>query len=235
MNTCRQNGAQGRGRLVGLVVAGLTTLALVAACSGATPRAGATPGVTTSASGPRGSTSPSASPLVPAEVMLIPADVAPGDATVREAEGDWALEFLSLMCGRIRLTPDSDYVEPIATREQQITGALGLVQAVSIYPPGGAAWRMDETRQLVRDCATISFENERWSMAIVESGFAGDDSVMVKATPFDIDGLGPRYHVYIRQGELLTQIRFDHQTAAQRRSAAAAAARRLCAATVAAC
>ncbi len=198
-----------RHRRIGVVTA-VAVLVVGAASAGAAiylprqvpPLTYPTPAPTTTPS-----PSPSPSPLPPRpvgieETLLTPEDLGPGYTVAQDELGDWDLEYFTQLCPAYK---HKKYPGPPSTnsegRERGLNGPKHVVQRVDRSDAARAQWEMDDTRRWVGDCASFSDLGMLYTMHIVTTGFAGDDSIMVRANG--------NYWIYVRKGALLSRIGFD--------------------------
>ncbi|WP_117214683.1 hypothetical protein [Allorhizocola rhizosphaerae] len=160
--------------------------------------------------------------VVPRSAMLRPEDLGSGytgkDST---GQGDWRMEYFTSICPTYR--PDH-YRGPAPARsgrrEYSFRGPKDVIQSVGLGNVESNTWEMNHTRRWVADCASFSTNDMRYTIRIIASGFAGDDSLLVKVNQW--------HYVYLRKGEWLTQIAFrDPQTVTEMKEIAVKAAARL--------
>ncbi|GIF71067.1 hypothetical protein [Asanoa siamensis] len=162
---------------------------------------------------------------VPAAALLRELDVPAGYRYRGDAvDGDWSLAAIAASCDPPR------GVEPPGVAQRGAAFRRGpdesLLQVVERMPTSSAArqWLDELPDRLGTDCGRVRF-------AVVAEDFAGDGSLVVRATA---DGGEPNLYVFVRQGPLLTQIWQKHQvTVGVAEDLGRAAADRLCQGTAA--
>ncbi|TYC23138.1 hypothetical protein FXF52_17320 [Micromonospora sp. MP36] len=137
--------------------------------------------------------------------------------------GDWTLESATSYCEN-RLP--SLAVGVVATRFVQFDSPTDwLVERVTRHSGTGAATAMQRVRRIAADCVPARSGD---SLSIMAEGLGGADSVLVGG---EIEGIPSRW-LFVRQGDLVAQLRLDHQAApAEARHFAKLAADRLCVGT----
>ncbi|MEU1746794.1 hypothetical protein [Micromonospora arida] len=191
-----------------------------------TPSTRNTPGAppsspsTTSGSPSNGSTSPA----IPADALLRASDLPSGfRAAGSDLDGDWSFNFAaSYACAD---TPT------LSAKERAERGAVFgkpdaslVIERVRRYSLDGAKATIVWART-VTECKRI---NELSSLSIVDSGFAGDGSLLIR---FDAQGL-ISYTLFVRQGDLVAEVWLGSLTnRTEARRLAQRAADRLCAGT----
>ncbi|MFD2766381.1 hypothetical protein [Micromonospora eburnea] len=161
---------------------------------------------------------------VPAAATLQLADL-PHGFTMSQGKGagDWTLESATIYCDN-RLPPLA--VGVVATRFVQFDSPTDwLVERVTRHSGTGAATSMQRVRRMATDCVPARSGD---SLSIMAEGLGGADSVLVGG---EIEGIPSRW-LFVRQGNLVAQLRLDHQTTpAEARHYAKLVAPRLCAGT----
>ncbi|MEV0004451.1 hypothetical protein AB0H28_19510 [Micromonospora sp. NPDC050980] len=139
------------------------------------------------------------------------------------ADGDWSLEFISQFC--VNESPSLD-VRQVASRSVAFDSPSDwLVERVTRHSGTSAATVMQRVRQLVTGCEPMASGD---SLSIVAESLGGDDAVLVGS---EIGGTPSRW-IFVRQGDLVAQMRLDHQTTpAEARGTVSSVASRLCAGT----
>ncbi|MEU2663967.1 hypothetical protein [Micromonospora sp. NPDC007220] len=172
------------------------------------------------ASGPAGP----ASREVPPAALLAAGDLPDGFRKVPWTDGDWSLDATSTRC--------RNAAPPLTVRKQAERGAAfraapeeAVVERVRRYASEDAKVTMDRARRLVTGCRPHDPEQ---SLAIVDSGFAGDESLLVAATG---DGTPSRW-LLVRRGDLVAEVWLKGEDdPAEARRIAQRVAERLCAGT----
>jgi hypothetical protein len=189
------------------------------------PSTGA-PVPSTSAPGPSAAPTASAtrSPVdIPLSAMLQPEDLGSGYQAADDQElGDWRLEFFTQLCpSYTHLPPPVSQPAKFGERERLISeGSSSVTQAVSLSDVEHQTWELAQTRAFVQGCASFIFEGKQYRLEIVAEKFAGDDSLMVRH--------GEAHWIYVRQGDVVTQMYFTGYTEQQMKEIAVKAAARLC-------
>lgn len=164
-----------------------------------------------------------ASPAVAAGAMLQDADL-PARFKLRGSDigGDWSFAFSSSSCQDGRLYQ----LKKLASRGQAFDGDVdeSLLQRTERYASADAARYLDLVRARVESCPSSP-----WKLTVVDQGFAGQESLLIQV---DYGGGATALHIFVRQGDLVTEFwqkRLTDRTEARR--LADRAARRLCAGT----
>lgn len=191
-----------------------------------TPNTDPGPSRTRPSSPPATSGSPSARPpsrAVPAAAMLQLADLPRGFEMATRVEGDWSLEYVTQHCAN---ESPSLAVRQVASRSVQFDSPSDyLVERVTRHSGTSAATVMQRVRQLVTGCEPVQTGD---SLSIMAESLGGADAVLVGS---EIGGVPSRW-IFVRQGDLVAQMRLDHQTTpAEARGTARSVASRLCAGT----
>ncbi len=171
-----------------------------------------------------GSTSRAPSRTIPAAAMLQLADLPSGFTIETEGvEGDWSLESVTLFCRNESPTLADGQ---IATRSVTFDSPTDwLTQRVTRHSGTSATTVMKNLRKFVAGC---EMEQPDDSLSIMAESLGGDDGVLVGS---DIGGKPGRW-LFVRQGDLVAQLRLDSQTTpTDARRLARAVANRLCAGT----
>ena len=155
--------------------------------------------------------------------MLSTTDAGPSGWSRKEGiDGDWATGFTFSVC------PTSDKSRPASSvddREAELSGPNGryVLQRVEAFPTAAAARAyLAWVRGNVSRCA--SFNEIR--MSVVDEGFAGDESLMVRTT-----GSNDQIHGFVREGNLVTEYSAGEDTEARTAQLGTRAAARMCAVT----
>jgi hypothetical protein len=141
--------------------------------------------------------SPEEEPL--AAAMLRVEDLPAGAwERVDDVDGDWSFAFsASVLCNRQLPTP----VSWLDQREQKyLDGSQVIIQLVDRYPAGTAEQFMDYVRRQVEECEPF---RESQGLTIHQEGFAGADSIVVSAI---YENGGDVQHIFVRQGDLVTEL-----------------------------
>ncbi|MFF5054522.1 hypothetical protein ACFY1S_15200 [Micromonospora sp. NPDC000663] len=165
-----------------------------------------------------------ANPAIPLEALLRAADLPSGfRAAEDDLEGEWSFGYVaSFACAD---TPDLSVKERAERRaEFRKPGASSIIERVERYSIEDAK----ATIAWARTVTQCEPGDEQYSLKIVDSGFAGDGSLLIR-----IDGPGSvEYMLFVRQGDLVAEIRMSDRTdEAEARRVAQRAADRLCAGT----
>ncbi|SBT44693.1 hypothetical protein [Micromonospora narathiwatensis] len=238
----RRRGRQRRHRQVLAAGGGVLTVATVAGVLGAgltgsRPEVVSAPAVSaTSSSAASASVAPSpstgapsmvAGPSAPASAtpLLQPQDLGPGDWRRFEAEqlenpDRWYWGFWEGMCPAYRSRPllslpRQAALQTVAYRTGGTSGGASVSQIVERYAPGGGPDNLTDVRAVIDRCgqpmptsATPTVER----FAIVDTGFAGDESLLVRQ---DVVQLRPSsagtqhvdYIAVVRVGDVVTTVR----------------------------
>ncbi|GAA3746697.1 hypothetical protein [Micromonospora maritima] len=169
---------------------------------------------------------PSARPpsrAVPAAAMLQLADLPTGFTRTTNVDGDWSLESVTIYCGN---ESPSLQVGQVASRSVQFDSPSDwLVQRVTRHSGTSAATVMQRVRQLVTGCEPARPGD---SLSVLAESLGGDDALLVGS---EIEGTPSRW-LFVRRGDLVAQLRVDHQTTpVEARRTASSVADRLCAGT----
>ncbi|MGH3713782.1 MAG: hypothetical protein ACRDT4_10035 [Micromonosporaceae bacterium] len=182
------------------------------------------------------STAPSKNPSeptveVPDSALLQPEDFGPGArvGSKNGAGGDWTLDWLFYaVCDAGRWTG----TEGIANNVGTIEGASGpgAVQTVDRYRGGQGRTYLTDVIATTDRCRSMTRPGEGTiTLTQVDHDFAGDASILVMVD-YGEPGVGIRWHVFVRQGELVTEIG-SNGSEEQARALGAKAAARMCNAT----
>lgn len=121
---------------------------------------------------------------LPASIMLRPADW--GRCYEMYADHDgyevYSPDYVRpapALCEGYRTYPADEH--RVAGRVQEFYGGpeISGSQRVTRYAAGQAAAFMDQVRQAVSDCPAFSLDGEPWHVRILDTGFAGDDSMII--------------------------------------------------------
>ncbi|HEX2773817.1 MAG TPA: hypothetical protein VHN18_15485 [Micromonosporaceae bacterium] len=170
------------------------------------------------------SSQPSTNPAIPAAAMLQLADLPDGfRLTEGGPDGDWSLESVTIYCEN---QSPSIAVGEVARRARVFDSPTDAVdQRVTRHSGDHAATVMDNVRKLVTGCVP---SRQGDSLSILAAGLGGDESLLVGA---EIEGVPSRW-LFVRQGDLVAQVRLDRQTTpAEAQRYAQPVADRLCAGT----
>ncbi|MFI6331147.1 hypothetical protein ACIBBG_22940 [Micromonospora chersina] len=192
-----------------------------------TPPAESSPSHSARSSRPPTGGSPSSRPprrTVPAAATLQLADL-PTGFTMSQGMGevDWTLESVAASCAN-KLPALS--VGVLATRAAEFDSPTAwLAERVTRHSQADAVTSMKRVRRIVADCVPARPGD---SLSILAEGLGGDDGVLVGG---EIKGIPARW-LFVRRGDLVAQLRLDHQTTPdEARRFAEPAADRLCAGT----
>jgi hypothetical protein len=172
----------------------------------------------------RTGTGPATGSEVPSSAMLQLADLPNGfEAKQSDLDGDWSLNATTIYC---------DYASPVRSvdhvseRGVEFTSPTdGLLQQVRRYAGDDAGREMNRVRRVVGECEPV---RQGDSLSILADDLGGDDSLLVGAL---IEGRPNRW-LFVRQGDLVAQLRMDSQTTpVEARQFAQRVAARLCAGT----
>lgn len=169
-----------------------------------------------------GSTSRPPSRTIPAAAMLQLADLPTGFTMTTKVDGDWSLESVTIYCENE--SPALD-VGQVASRSVQFDSPSDwIVERVTRHSGTSADTVMKNVRKLVTGCRPTRPED---SLSIMAESLGGDDAVLVGG-----DMGTPARWVVVRQGDLVAQLRVDHQTTpSEARRVAGWVVNRLCAGT----
>ncbi|MET7807111.1 hypothetical protein [Micromonospora chersina] len=192
-----------------------------------TPPAESSPSHSAQSSGPPTSGAPSSrspSRTIPAGATLQLADLPPGFTMSQgKGKGDWTLESATIYCEN-QLPALAVGVR--STRFAQFDSPTDwLVERVTRHSEADAVTSMKRMRRIVADCVPARPGD---SLSILAEGLGGDDGVLVGG---EIEGIPARW-LFVRRGDLVAQLRLDHQTTPnEARQFAKLVADRLCAGT----
>lgn len=162
---------------------------------------------------------------VPAAALLQPADLPAGfEMTWNDLAAEQSFEFVtSAVCGN-RLP--SILVGEVARRGVRFDSPTdGLHERVTRHSDDDAEKVLANVRARVTDCDPRRAQD---STSVLGTGLGGAESLLVEA----LDGGIPMRWLFVRQGDLVAQLRMAHDTTpAQARPYARKAAARLCAGT----
>ena len=165
-----------------------------------------------------------ADPAVPAQALLRASDLPPGyRAAGSDVDGDWSLDFAtSFTCVDTPRHPAKERAERGAVFSKP--NVSSVIERVRRYSLEGAKAEMDWARRAVG----CELRDERSTLAIVDSGFAGDGSLLIR---FSAEGK-ISYTLFVRQGDLVAEVWLGSLTSqTEARRVAQRAADRLCAGT----
>ncbi|MET8255959.1 hypothetical protein ACFYPG_12020 [Micromonospora sp. NPDC005553] len=165
------------------------------------------------------------SPAIPAQALLRASDLPSGYRVGGSdlLDGEWSFGYIvSIACAA---TPDRSPQERAErTAGFSKPGASSVIERVGRYSLEGAKATMTFWAWTVTQCEP---EDERYSLSTVDSGFAGDGSLLIRSDgPSLVD-----YTLFVRQGDLVAEIRLGNSTESEARRVAKRAADRLCAGT----
>ncbi|MFJ8832851.1 hypothetical protein [Micromonospora aurantiaca] len=139
---------------------------------------------------------------IPAAAMLQLADLPTGFTMTTKVEGDWSLESVTIYCENESPALNAGQV---ASRSVQFDSPSDwIVERVTRHSGTSADTVMKRVRQLVTGCRPTRPED---SLSIMAESLGGDDAVLVGG-----DMGTPARWVVVRQGDLVAQLRVDHQT-----------------------
>ncbi|MEU4398555.1 hypothetical protein [Micromonospora orduensis] len=162
---------------------------------------------------------------IPAQALLRASDLPSGYRAGGSdlLDGEWSFGYtVSITCAA---TPDRSPKER-AERSAGFSkpGGSSVIERVQRYSLEGAKATMTFWAQRVTQCEP---EDERYSLSTVDSGFAGDGSLLIRSDgPAMVD-----YTLFVRQGDLVAEIRLGNLTESEARRLAQRAADRLCTGT----
>ncbi|MEU4526686.1 hypothetical protein AB0F49_00500 [Micromonospora ureilytica] len=165
------------------------------------------------------------SPAIPAQALLRASDLPSGYRAGGSdlLDGEWSFGYIvSTACAA---TPGRSPQER-AQRSAGFSkpGASSVIERVGRYSLEGAKATMTFWARTVTQCQP---EDERYSLSTVDSGFAGDSSLLIRSDgPSLVD-----YTLFVRQGDLVAEIRLGNLTESEARRVAQRAADRLCTGT----
>ncbi|SCL66082.1 hypothetical protein [Micromonospora chersina] len=192
-----------------------------------TPPAESSPSHSAQSSRPPTSGGPSSRPpsrTVPAGATLQLADLPPGFTMSQgRVKTDWTLETAAVSCAN-KLPALS--VGALADRFAVFDSPTDwLAERVTRHSRADAVTSMKRVRRIVADCVPGRPGD---SLSILAEGLGGDDGLLVGG---EIKGIPARW-LFVRQGDLVAQLRLDHQTTPdEARRFATSVADRLCAGT----
>ncbi|MEO3770746.1 hypothetical protein [Micromonospora sp. B9E7] len=183
---------------------------------------GAPPSSPSTTSG--GPSSGSTSPAIPAAALLRASDLPRGfQAAGSDLDGDWSFDFAaSNACAD---TPS------LSAKERAERGAVFGKPGASSVIERVRRYSLDDAKATIVWARTVTEcepRREQYSLSVVDSGFAGDGSLLIR---FDAAGL-ISYTLFVRQGDLVAEVwlgSLTNRTEAGR--LAQRAADRLCAGT----
>lgn len=194
----------------------------------AEPSASGTPTPDRTTGGPAaaiggGPTSRPPSRTIPAAAMLQLADLPTGFTMTTKVDGDWSLESVTIYCDNESPALNAGQV---ASRSVQFDSPSDwIVERVTRHSGTSATTVMQRVRQLVTGCEPTRPGD---SLSILAESLGGDDAVLVGS---EIEGTPARW-VVVRQGDLVAQLRVDHQTTpSEARRVVGWVVNRLCAGT----
>jgi len=121
---------------------------------------------------------------LPASIMLRPADWGRcyemyADHAGYEVYSPEYVRPAPALCQRYRTYPADEH--RVAGRVQEFYGGpeISGSERVTRYAAGQASAFMDQVRQAVSDCPSFSAEGQKWHVRILDTGFAGDDSMII--------------------------------------------------------
>ncbi|MGV9805493.1 hypothetical protein [Micromonospora chersina] len=161
---------------------------------------------------------------IPAGATLQLADLPPGFTMSRgRIKVDWTLESAAVSCEN---TLPALSVGVLADRFAVFDSPTAwLAERVTRHSPADAVTSMKRMRRIVADCVPARPGD---SLSILAEGLGGDDGVLVGG---EIKGIPARW-LFVRRGDLVAQLRLDHQTTPdEARHFAKLVADRLCAGT----
>ncbi|MEW2430030.1 hypothetical protein AB0877_18645 [Micromonospora sp. NPDC047644] len=166
----------------------------------------------------------STSPAIPADALLRAADLPSGfRAAGSDLDGDWSFNFAaSYACVDTPRLSAKERAERGAVFRKP--DASPVIERVQRYSLNGAKATIAWART-VTECKR---SKELSSLSVVDSGFAGDGSLLIR---FDAEGL-ISYTLFVRQGDLVAEVWLGSLTnRTEARRLAQRAADRLCAGT----
>ncbi len=189
-----------------------------------------------SASGsPKGSSSSGAAPVlvtdIPLTAMLTAGDAGGSGWQRQDGEdggGDWRIGFVFSQCEADDGTPGTDDVD------RQVVTLDGpqdryVFQDTQAFPTAATARAfMSWMRTNVGRCASFRAAEQPYTMSIVDTGFAGDESFIVKTVGYEGS---INFYGFVREGNLVTEILPSDDTQSRTSSLGSRAAARMCTAT----
>ncbi|HZM75874.1 MAG TPA: hypothetical protein VFC19_09120 [Candidatus Limnocylindrales bacterium] len=176
------------------------------------------PALTTSPAGPT-----SGPELIPTAVMLSTLDLWDSGAAVIDGEkGGWQLESLKPHCVNVPGAHPGSAPPRSGSRERTLKKAGAQVwQVVHRSDEARERLAMEQAREFLRWCPGVTIDGVNQPLQIIAEGFAGQESFIVR--------LAARNWVFVRDGELSTQILFQNgETLQEMRNVGRKAARRFC-------
>ena len=116
---------------------------------------------------------------------------------------------------------ETDYESPKHRLDAQTRQAADTVEYVEIYQPGWGERAVSEIRAVLDECATYEAggsgdpEAFREQYVIVETGFAGDESLLIEVVRQNPPELQTSYAVVVRRGEQVVTVRGAETAIAQ--------------------
>lgn len=109
----------------------------------------------------------------------------------------------------------ADYQAPTQRQQVQVSAGTDPVQQVEVYQPGWGKRAFTEIRQVLRECANYEAggpgdpDSYRQQHLIIDTGFAGDESLLVESMQMRPPELHTSYAVVVREGDQITTIRTE--------------------------
>ncbi|NJP34887.1 hypothetical protein [Micromonospora thermarum] len=151
--------------------------------------------------------------------LLQPGDLGPGTWRPFEAEqiqnpDRWFWGFWDGVCAAYRsdLFPSlrhQDSVDTVAYRSGNGDAATSAFQIVERYETGWGDGNLDDVRAVVDRCGTAATDGPAIRVTVVDTGIAGDESVLLKQEQTPADSTEPQvdYIAVVRVGDLVTTVR----------------------------
>jgi hypothetical protein len=182
---------------------------------------------------PRSTGAPATPQSIPTAAMLQPADVGSGYTAFDSQEGDdhGSIPMMMSYCGQGGYTAADDHRVVNRKRNVRRDDQRYVLEEVSRYQNTWAARHLADLRAVLPRCTTVDImgdPNQRATLAVVDSNFAGDGAILIKETRNGV----VQYHAMVRQADVEARLRIHTgATQSQARAIVVAAAARLCTAT----
>jgi hypothetical protein len=177
-----------------------------------------------------------AGPEIPTEAMLQAEDLGPGYETSDDTSQDHG--SLSMLMAYCDLTSGEDN-QLLDTRLRAFSAgddASFGQQEASRYEGDGARTAFMDMSGWLADCPHVEVGgNPEYvsELTVIESGFAGEESLLLEEVYSTPDGTVTRYQAVVQQGDLYSEVRLPGVSADWALTVATAMAERLCEATTA--
>lgn len=169
-----------------------------------------------------------------AVAMLRPTDIGPTYRLNQEEllGEDRGFTYMLGLCSSVNKVTESDRPGSSDSESAEFSDPgrdLPVSEMITQEASGFGPQAMRDLRTVIGQCRQFQTGDSRYSLAIVDAGFAGRDALLVELR---VNGGDPGFYAFVRQGDLVAEVEFpDSMPRDDARAIAVRAWQRLCAAT----